>query len=57
MAKELNVYLSSEHVSAAQRQVSRTAALEALQSVAQKWDTLSKQLSSAKEIADEQHSA
>lgn len=46
--------LSSEHVLAAQRQVTRTAALKALQSLAQKWDTLAKELSSAKEIADEQ---
>jgi hypothetical protein len=48
---------SSEHVLAALRQATRTAALEALQSVAQKWDTFSKQLSSAKEIAKEQDSA
>lgn len=49
--------ISSEHVPPAQRQESRTMALQSLQSLAQKWDTLSKQLSSAREIIDQQDSA
>ena len=48
--------LSSEHVSSAQRQESRTVALESLQNLAKKWATLSEELSS-KTIKDQPASA
>jgi hypothetical protein len=48
---------SSEHVSSARRQESRTAALGSLQDLANMWTTLSEVLSSAKIIGDRQHSA
>jgi hypothetical protein len=42
--------LSSEHVSSAQRQESRTAALGSLQSLAEKWTNLSDELLSAQKL-------
>jgi hypothetical protein len=49
--------LSSEHVSSAQRQESRTAALGSLQDLAMKWTTLSEVLSSVTIIGAQQHLA
>jgi CHAT domain len=49
--------LSNDNVTTAQRQESRAAALGSLQSLAQKWETLSEELLVAKNIAHQQDSA
>jgi hypothetical protein len=48
--------LSSENVASEQRQKSRSAALESLQSLAANWKTLSEELSTAKKIGSQRRS-